>query len=556
MPGTTTATWRALVRSPNTSAARPSPAGSKSRKRRSGSSSSRSLRRRASSSRHARRRAGARSRRSDRLRVGARSAAGSARRRGCRRAPGRSWASASATVGSRPLKNAATAAGSGLSDQQRLESPAARSSACAVDRRSRRPRRTRRRRSGRPPAPPRSAILWAGPATTSAPTIAATTQQHPDVLGGDLSALGKAAGRPPVSPRPCRRLCRSRRSMASSLPEGRGCRQRRGTHLSGGPGPVSNVPRPACAPQVARARAPTSSSMRLRGDDRRVVSVSAAAIYSGAAFVGIVESVLPGGEAFSVLPAAGALLLSALIVFAGPRVPRLALAALGPARRGDDRRRHRDDHRLRRLRRPLHVARRLDGVLLRHLGDRVHRRLDRHGPRRACCSRCRPSRATSTAGSTSSWRCSWSPSWCGRWPPATSGSSPARGRGARSTRSPVCSTAAVSRSAWSAELSRADARRRAARRRRLRPRPLQARQRRARPRDRRPRAGVAGHAAQRAGARRRRRRPRGRRGVRRAAPARRPRGRRACSPSACGSPSRPAARRAGAGVRDSPRHCG
>ena len=65
-------------------------------------------------------------------------------------------------------------------------------------------------------------------------------------------------------------------------------------------------------------------------DDRRVVSVSAAAIYSGAAFVGIVESLLPGGETFSVLPAAGALVLSALIVAAGPRVPRPLLAALGP----------------------------------------------------------------------------------------------------------------------------------------------------------------------------------------------------------------------------------
>ena len=49
-----------------------------------------------------------------------------------------------------------------------------------------------------------------------------------------------------------------------------------------------------------------------RGDDRRVVSISAAAIYSGAAFVGIIESLLPGGEEFSVLPAACALLLSAL----------------------------------------------------------------------------------------------------------------------------------------------------------------------------------------------------------------------------------------------------
>jgi diguanylate cyclase (GGDEF)-like protein len=70
--------------------------------------------------------------------------------------------------------------------------------------------------------------------------------------------------------------------------------------------------------------------MSNRGDDRRVVSISAAAIYSGAAFLGIVESLLPGGEAFSVLPGACALVLSALVVVFGPRMPRLALAALGP----------------------------------------------------------------------------------------------------------------------------------------------------------------------------------------------------------------------------------
>jgi diguanylate cyclase (GGDEF)-like protein len=71
--------------------------------------------------------------------------------------------------------------------------------------------------------------------------------------------------------------------------------------------------------------------MRTWGDDdRQVVSITAAAIYTGAAFVGIVESLLPGGEKFSVLPAAGALLLSALIVLTGPRLPRAALGALGP----------------------------------------------------------------------------------------------------------------------------------------------------------------------------------------------------------------------------------
>ncbi len=70
--------------------------------------------------------------------------------------------------------------------------------------------------------------------------------------------------------------------------------------------------------------------MDQRGDDRRVVAISAAAIYSGAAFVGIVESLLPGGEEFSVLPGLCALVLSALLIWLSPKLPRLALAALGP----------------------------------------------------------------------------------------------------------------------------------------------------------------------------------------------------------------------------------
>ena len=151
------------------------------------------------------------------------------------------------------------------------------------------------------------------------------------------------------------------------------------------------------------------------------MSISAAAIYSGAAFVGIIESLLPGGEEFSVLPAAAALVLSALIVFAGPHLPRLALAALGPLGAAMIGVGHRDDHRLLGRRRALHVAGGLDGLLLRHAGAP---RSSSAGSARCtapCCSRCRPSRATSTAGSTSSWRSSWSPSSCGRWPPATSG---------------------------------------------------------------------------------------------------------------------------------------
>jgi diguanylate cyclase (GGDEF)-like protein len=72
------------------------------------------------------------------------------------------------------------------------------------------------------------------------------------------------------------------------------------------------------------------NGMRHRGDDRRVMALSAAAIYAGAAVVGLIESALPGGEKFSILPGAAALILATLTIGFGPRLPRLVLAGLGP----------------------------------------------------------------------------------------------------------------------------------------------------------------------------------------------------------------------------------
>ena len=80
-----------------------------------------------------------------------------------------------------------------------------------------------------------------------------------------------------------------------------------------------------------RPRGADDSRMSHRGeDDRRAIAASAAAIYVGAACIGLVESALPGGEPFSLVPGAIALVLSALIVRFSPRLPRAALAALGP----------------------------------------------------------------------------------------------------------------------------------------------------------------------------------------------------------------------------------
>jgi diguanylate cyclase (GGDEF)-like protein len=67
-----------------------------------------------------------------------------------------------------------------------------------------------------------------------------------------------------------------------------------------------------------------------RGDQRQAMALSAAAIFTGAAFVSLFESALPGGEKFSILPGVAALMLSAVTLLVGPRLPRTVLGLLGP----------------------------------------------------------------------------------------------------------------------------------------------------------------------------------------------------------------------------------
>jgi diguanylate cyclase (GGDEF)-like protein len=64
--------------------------------------------------------------------------------------------------------------------------------------------------------------------------------------------------------------------------------------------------------------------------DNHAIVYSAAAIYAGAAAIGLIEGGLPGGPPFSMAPSCGALVMTALILVVGPRLPRWALAALGP----------------------------------------------------------------------------------------------------------------------------------------------------------------------------------------------------------------------------------
>jgi diguanylate cyclase (GGDEF)-like protein len=65
-------------------------------------------------------------------------------------------------------------------------------------------------------------------------------------------------------------------------------------------------------------------------DDKRLVAYSAAAIYAGAAALGVLQIALPGGEAFTPGPAAAAMAVAVVVALLGPRAPGGALAVLGP----------------------------------------------------------------------------------------------------------------------------------------------------------------------------------------------------------------------------------
>ena len=60
------------------------------------------------------------------------------------------------------------------------------------------------------------------------------------------------------------------------------------------------------------------------------MAYSAAAMFSGATFVGMLEGVLPGGQHFSIVPSFIALGFVTLLILWGPRLPDSVLAALGP----------------------------------------------------------------------------------------------------------------------------------------------------------------------------------------------------------------------------------
>ena len=64
--------------------------------------------------------------------------------------------------------------------------------------------------------------------------------------------------------------------------------------------------------------------------NKKLMAYTAAAMYGAAAFDGSIEGFLPGDPSFALAPVFGSVAITALLVLLGPRLPRAALALLGP----------------------------------------------------------------------------------------------------------------------------------------------------------------------------------------------------------------------------------
>ncbi len=73
-----------------------------------------------------------------------------------------------------------------------------------------------------------------------------------------------------------------------------------------------------------------SSSLESIRLDKGLIAHTAAAIYGGAAFNGLVESLIPGDPSLSMIPGLIALAMFAMLLAVGPRLPRRWLAPVGP----------------------------------------------------------------------------------------------------------------------------------------------------------------------------------------------------------------------------------
>jgi diguanylate cyclase (GGDEF)-like protein len=63
---------------------------------------------------------------------------------------------------------------------------------------------------------------------------------------------------------------------------------------------------------------------------QRTMVLSGAMLFGGGTIIDLIESLVPGGQAFSLLPGVGSLVFVAVLIVFGSRLPRVAIGALGP----------------------------------------------------------------------------------------------------------------------------------------------------------------------------------------------------------------------------------
>ena len=73
-----------------------------------------------------------------------------------------------------------------------------------------------------------------------------------------------------------------------------------------------------------------SPSLARLAQNKRLMAYTAAAMYGGAALDGALEGLIPGDPPFAIAPALIAALVVTYLLIGGPRLPRWALATLGP----------------------------------------------------------------------------------------------------------------------------------------------------------------------------------------------------------------------------------
>ena len=140
--------------------------------------------------------------------------------------------------------------------------------------------------------------------------------------------------------------------------------------------------RPALATRVVPADTkPVSASYEELAHDKRLMAQTAAAMFGGATIDAAIEGIVPGDPSFAIAPALAALVLVSLLLLFGPRLPRPALAMLGPVGVAADRGSPRSHTGGRRWGDPLRLARAVDDVLLRAEGRRGDRLLRGGRPR-------------------------------------------------------------------------------------------------------------------------------------------------------------------------------